>query len=76
MKKGYHVFNNVSQQGCIDMVVVNDKNKTINEVLENELTSWADNTGYSIKDEKGYISNFTPIWEKGSYTRYLQVFLF
>ena len=27
LKKGYHVFNNVSQQGCIDMIVVNDKNK-------------------------------------------------
>ena len=29
LKKGYHVFNNVSQQGCIDMVVVNDKNETM-----------------------------------------------
>ena len=29
LKKGYHVFNNVSQQGCIDMIVVNDKNETM-----------------------------------------------
>ena len=29
LKKGYHVFNNVSQQGCIDMVVVNKNNEVI-----------------------------------------------
>ena len=29
LKKGYLVFNIVSQQGCIDMIVVNDKNETM-----------------------------------------------
>ena len=29
LKNGYHVFSNVSQQGCIDMVVVNKDNEII-----------------------------------------------
>jgi len=29
LKNGYHVFSNVSQQGCIDMVVVNKKNEVL-----------------------------------------------
>ena len=29
LKNGYHVFSNVSQQGCIDMVVVNKNNEVM-----------------------------------------------
>ncbi len=29
LKNGYHVFSNVSQQGCIDMIVVNENNEVI-----------------------------------------------
>ncbi len=29
LNKGYHVFSNISQQGCIDMVVINKDNKVI-----------------------------------------------
>ena len=29
LKKGYHVFSNISQQGCIDMIVVNKDNELL-----------------------------------------------
>ena len=29
LKNGYHVFSNISQQGCIDMIVVNKDNELL-----------------------------------------------
>jgi len=46
------------------------------EVSDSKLLTWAGKMGYRITDRNGSIANFTPIWEEGSYTSYLQVLEF
>jgi hypothetical protein len=46
------------------------------DVSDSKLLNWAEAMGYKITDQKGCISNFTPIWEEGTYTCYLHVLEF